>query len=237
MTNRAGVRILVVDDDDDLRDLMRILLERAGYAVTTAADGREGLRQAYTLRPDLIVLDLSMPNLSGWDTLDRVRDLSDVPVLLLTASVGEAEKVRGLRAGADDYVTKPFGRQELLARVEVLLRRPRAREDEPAVIDDGFARVDFTSRQVQVCGEDVALTPLEYKLMAAFVRHPQQVLSRQQLLELVWNDAVHTSGDQVKLYVGYLRRKLEAVVEGSPIETVRGFGYRYRARGVLRDSA
>jgi len=237
VTNTAGVRILVVDDDDDVRDLLRILLERAGYSVTTAADGREGLRQAYALRADLIVLDLSMPQLSGWDTLDRIRDLSEVPVLLLSASVGETDKVRGLRAGADDYVTKPFGRQELLARIEVLLRRSGGREDAPEMIDDGFARVDFTNRQVQVHGEDVALTPLEYKLMAAFVRHPQQVLSRDQLLDLVWRDTMHTSGDQVKLYVGYLRRKLDAVAEGAPIETVRGFGYRYRPRAALRESA
>jgi DNA-binding response OmpR family regulator len=238
VTNTAAARILVVDDDEDLRALLQILLERAGYDVTVAADGREGLRQAYALRPDLIVLDLAMPHLSGWDALDRIRDLSEVPVLLLTAAVGEAEKVRGLRAGADDYVTKPFGRQELLARIEVLLRRSRRREeDAPEVIDDGFARVDITNRRVEVRGEEVALTPLEYKLMAAFVRHPQQVLSRDQLLDLVWNDTLHTSGDQVKLYVGYLRRKLDAVTDDAPIETIRGFGYRYRPRAVLRESA
>jgi DNA-binding response OmpR family regulator len=234
-TTRA--RILVVDDDDDVRDLVRLLLERAAYDVSVAADGREGLRQAYALRPDLIVLDLAMPELTGWQALDRIRDLSDVPILVLTASSSEAEKVRGLRGGADDYVTKPFGRQELLARIDVLLRRPTARSPAPEVLDDGFLRVDFGNRRVEVHGEEIALTPLEYKLMAVFARHPHQVLSRDQLLELVWNDSLHTSADQVKLYVGYLRRKLEPVSQHLPIETVRGFGYRYRPHAALRRSA
>jgi DNA-binding response OmpR family regulator len=168
-----------------------------------------------------------MPAMDGWQVLDRVRDLSDVPVLLLTASTSEGEKVRGLRGGADDYVTKPFGRQELLARIDVLLRRAVATNDAPEVLDDGFAHVDFGSRRVAIRGQEVALTPLEFKLMTAFARHPNQVLSRDQLLELVWNDSVNTSADQVKLYVGYLRRKLEPLTDVDPIETVRGFGYRY----------
>jgi DNA-binding response OmpR family regulator len=237
VSNTARARILVVDDDDDVRELVRILLERAGFDVTTAADGREGLRRAYALRPDLIILDIAMPHLSGWDALDRIRDVSDVPVLMLTASASEGEKVRGLRGGANDYVTKPFGRQELLARIDVLLRRSPARDEQPEVLDDGFVRLDFTNRRVEIDGREVSLTPLEYKLMAAFARHPQQVLSRDQLLELVWNDAMHTSGDQVKLYVGYLRRKLDPLTEYAPIETVRGFGYRYRPRVVLRNTA
>ncbi len=221
-------RVLVVDDDSDIRALLRELLERAGHSVTDASDGREGLRALYASPPDLVLLDVSMPNLDGWQVLERIRDLTDVPVLMLTARDAELEKVRGLQAGADDYVTKPFGRQELLARVEALLRRTRGPANRPETYADELVGVDFAQRTVTVNGETVALTPLEFKLLAAFVRHPNQVLSREQLLDLVWGDAYGASGDQVKLYVGYLRRKLDADAEGGPIETVRGFGYRYR---------
>jgi DNA-binding response OmpR family regulator len=217
--------VLVVDDDADIRLLVRALLERAGYGVHTAADGREGLRALHSWRPDLVVLDVTMPGLDGWTTLDRIRELTDVPVLMLSARGAELDKVRGLKQGADDYVSKPFGNQELLARIEALLRRRGAVATElPSVYDDEVVRVDFEQRLVRAAGEEVALTPLEYRLLAAFVRHPNQVLSHEQLLELAWGNEA-ASRDQVKLYVGYLRRKL-----GLPdsIESVRGFGYRYR---------
>ena len=221
-------RILVVDDDDDIRSLLRELLERAGYDVVDASDGRGGLQLLYEARPDLVILDVSMPELDGWQTLDRLRDLSDVPVLMLTARTAELEKVRALKAGADDYVTKPFGRQELLARTEALLRRSTAgRSEAPEAYADSVVTVDFGQRSVTVAGEAVALTPLEFRLLSAFVRHPAQVLSHDQLIELVWGDAAAATRDQVKLYVGYLRRKLGLAGEGL-IETLRGFGYRYR---------
>jgi DNA-binding response OmpR family regulator len=222
-------RVLVVDDDADIRGLLRQLLERAGHAVVEAADGREGLRALYAASPDLVLLDVSMPGLDGWQTLERIRDLSDVPVLMLTARTAELEKVRGLKAGADDYVSKPFGRQELLARVEALLRRAGPREERPETYADGLVTIDFAQREVNVAGTQVRLTPLEFKLLAAFVRHPNQVLSSDQLLELVWGDATGGSRARTKLYVGYLRKKLETAAPGGvPIETVRGFGYRYR---------
>ena len=168
------------------------------------------------------------PSLDGWGTLERIRDLSDVPVLMLTARTGELEKVRGLRAGADDYVTKPFGRQELLARAEALLRRTAGRRPEaPETYGDDVVTVDFGQRQVAVAGAPVALTPLEFRLLAAFVLHPGQVLSHEQLIALVWGDEGAASRNQLKLYVGYLRRKLGAAAAGR-VETVRGFGYRYR---------
>jgi DNA-binding response OmpR family regulator len=181
-------------------------------------------------RPDLVVLDVAMPELDGWDTLDRIRDVSDVPVIMLTAAASEVEKVRALSAGADDYVVKPFGRQELVARVQALLRRAQSEPREaPITYADGFVSIDFSQHTVAVADRDVALTPLEFRLLAAFVRHPRQVLSREQLLDLVWGDAYGVTGDQVKLYVGYLRRKLDPKRAGTaPIETVRGFGYRYR---------
>lgn len=223
-----GAKVLVVDDDADIRDLVRELLERAGYQVADASNGREGLRVLYEMRPDLVLLDVNMPELDGWATLDRIRDLSEAPVIMLTARTGELEKVRGLKAGADDYVTKPFGRQELLARVEALLRRRGAARELTDSYVDGFLSIDFMQRQVVVDGRLVSLTPLEFKLLATFVRHPSQVLNRDQLLELVWGDPYGVSADQVKIYVGYLRKKLGGDAAGVPIETVRGFGYRYR---------
>jgi DNA-binding response OmpR family regulator len=223
-------RILVVDDDADIRGLVRELLERQGYEIGQAANGRDGLRAFYASPPDAVVLDVTMPEMDGWETLARIRDLSDVPVLMLTARAAELEKVRGLKAGADDYLTKPFGRQELLARVEALLRRAGPRAEAPATYADGVVSVDFAQRSVTVHDRPVALTPLEFRLLGAFVRNPNQVLAHDQLLELVWGDSLAASRDQVKLYVGYLRRKLESGgADPGVIETVRGFGYRYRA--------
>jgi DNA-binding response OmpR family regulator len=222
-------RILVVDDDADIRGLIRELLERQGYGVEEAANGRDGLRAFYASPPDLVILDVSMPELDGWQTLERIRDLSDVPVAMLTARAGELEKVRGLKAGADDYITKPFGRQEFLARVEAMLRRAGPRTETPDTYADELLTVDFAQRSVVVRGTEVALTPLEFRLLGAFVRHPNQVLAHDQLLELVWGDSLAASRDQVKLYVGYLRRKLESGgADPGVVESVRGFGYRYR---------
>jgi DNA-binding response OmpR family regulator len=225
-----AARVLVIDDDADVRGLVAELLGRAGLSVEQAEDGRSGLRALHKTPPDLVVLDVSMPDLDGWQTLERIRDLSEVPILMLTARGDELDRVRGLQAGADDYVIKPFGRQELLARVQALLRRAgrEAAQQQAHYVDDRLT-IDFAQRAVSFEGEAVSLTPLEFRLLAAFVRHPRQVLSREQLLELVWGDSYGVSGDQVKLYVGYLRRKLAPEdPAGAPIETVRGFGYRYR---------
>ncbi|MDX6506187.1 MAG: hypothetical protein QOG06_831 [Gaiellaceae bacterium] len=221
--------ILVIDDDDDIRRLVRTLLERAGYAVLEAPDGRAGLRIFFAQAPDLVVLDVSMPERDGWETLERIRDVSEAPVMMLTSQTAETERVRGLQSGADDYVSKPFGRDELLARVQALLRRSGARDTDHEAYADDRVEIDFAQRTVEVDGRSVRLTPLEFTLLTEFVRHPNQVLSREQLLELVWDDPYDVSGDQVKLYVGYLRRKLDPEApERVPIETVRGFGYRYR---------
>jgi len=223
----SGMTILVCDDEPDIRELLRELLGRTGYAVLEAADGQEALRTLYGSSPDLVLLDVSMPNLDGWGTLERIREVSDVPVIMLTARAEELERVRGLKGGADDYVTKPFGRQELLARVQALLRRTTTREPTREHYEDSFVSVDYANREVRVNGEDVRLTPLEFRLLTAFVENANQVLSREQLLELVWGDRRGVLAEQVKIYVGYLRRKL-GVGERGPIETVRGFGYRYR---------
>jgi DNA-binding response OmpR family regulator len=225
-------RILVVDDDEDIRGLVKTLLERGGAEVHVAGNGREGLREFHAWRPDLVVLDVNMPELDGWNVLERIRDMSEVPVIMLTARSDELERVRGLQAGADDYVVKPFGKQELVARVSALLRRASrsSTPEEGETYADAYLSIDWAQARVTVGDREVQLTPLEFRLLSTFVRHPRQVLSRDQLLELVWGDTFGVGGDQVKLYIGYLRRKLDATAPGAvPIETVRGFGYRYKA--------
>jgi len=225
-----SARLLVVDDEPDIRGLVRDVLSRAGYVVDEAPDGRTALRRLFEAPPELVILDVSMPELDGYATLERIRDLSDVPVIMLTARTQELERVRGLTTGADDYVAKPFGRQELLARIQALLRRAGSTTVTEAYADE-LLEIDYGQRRVTVDGRETQLTPLEFKLLSAFVQHPNQVLSRDQLLELVWGDPYGISGDQVKLYVGYLRKKLvPGAPESAPIETVRGFGYRYRRR-------
>src|SRR5437868_13966863 len=228
----SAARVLVVDDDEDIRALVRTLLERAGAVGFEPPDGRDGLGEFHARRPDLVILDVSMPGSDGWQMLDRIRDMSDVPVLMLTARADELERVRGLHAGADDYVIKPFGKQELIARVQALLRRASrgGRPEEADSYGDAYLTIDWGQRRVTVGARAVQLTPPEFRLLSTFVRNPRQVLSREQLLELVWGDAYGVGGDQVKLYIGYLRRKLDPDAPDSvPIETVRGFGYRYSA--------
>src|SRR5437773_175915 len=169
-------RVLVVDDEADIRELVRELLGRAGYDVVEAPNGSEALRAFYSQQPDLVILDVQMPVLDGWETLTRIREVSDVPVLMLTARAEELDKVRGLRVGADDYITKPFGRQELLARVSANLRRV-SQQEVPKSYADGFVTIDFPQRAVKAGDQEVALTPIEFRLLTAFVQNPNQVLS------------------------------------------------------------
>jgi len=228
-----GSRVLVIDDDATIRLLVRRLCEHAGAHVTEASGGQEGLRALYDERPHIVVLDVVMPELDGWQTLERIRQITDVPVVMLSARADELEKVRALQAGADDYVTKPFGTQELLARLQAHVRRAaaagRTGEQEPERrYSDGAVSVDFEHAEATVEGKGLLLTPQEFRLLSAFVRHPRRTLSPEQLLSLAWDDP---SGDarRVKVYVGYLRNKLtEAGLDPPPIETVRGFGYRYQ---------
>jgi DNA-binding response OmpR family regulator len=223
-------RVLLVEDDQDITLAVSTVLGRSGFEVATAADGRDGLRAFHSQRPDIVVLDVGLPEMDGWTVLERIRELSGVPVLMLTAHGQEAEKVRGLRAGADDYLTKPFGSAEFVARVQALLRRsPAAGEPAAEVFDDGTIRMNFAAHEVAVAGEPVELTATEYRLLAVLVRHRGQVLSPVKLLELVWSDPFGIGPDRVKYSVMRLRRKLGAGDADSQIEAVRGFGYRYRA--------
>jgi DNA-binding response OmpR family regulator len=222
-------RVLVIEDDQDISLGIRTVLSRQGFDVTGSPDGRQGLRAFHLDRPDLVVLDIGLPSMDGWAVLERIRDLSDVPVLILTAHGNEGDKVRGLHGGADDYLTKPFGNRELAARVEALLRRPRSEQPAAEVYDDGQVRVSLELREVSVGGATVGLTPTEFRLLAALVRHPGQTLTPDQLLKLAWNDPLGIGPDRVKFGVMRLRRKLgqNPGEPGASIEAVRGFGYRY----------
>lgn len=221
-------RVLVIEDDQDISLGIRTVLTRNGFDVASSADGKQGLRAFHVARPDLVVLDIGLPTLDGWSVLERIRDLSDVPVLILTAHGTEADKVRGLHSGADDYLTKPFGNGELAARVEALLRRPRVAEQPDDIYDDGRLLVRLSAREVSVGGMSVTLTPTEFRLLAALIRHAGQTLTPDQLLEQAWNDPLGVGPERVKFGVMRLRRKLGEGA-GASIQAVRGFGYRYVA--------
>jgi DNA-binding response OmpR family regulator len=219
--------VLIADDDPVIAEMVRTLLEREGYTVVPTADGQAALRVAYERKPDMVILDVNMPKLDGWTVLSRLREVSEVPVLMLTDEASEMNKVRGLRDGADDYVTKPFSRQELVARVDALIRRAKqAAPQGPDVVRAGPLEVRHDEGLASVAGVELALTPLEFRLLSSFARNPRQVLSSERIVELVWQDP-YTASDQVKLLVGRLRRKLEGPLEVQVIETVRGFGYRF----------
>lgn len=226
-----GKIILVIDDDDDVRMLVETRLKRAGYDVSTATNGLEGLKLFYSARPHAVVLDIAMPGMDGWQVLERLREVSDVPVLMLTALAEEKEKIKGLKSGADDYITKPFSGEELVARVEAVLRRVDiASADSPGgTYHDPELTIDFSRHIVNIRGDEVELSPTEFRLLAALAKDAGRVLSQDQLLDRVWGENYAESLEVVRLYIGYLRRKIE-VDQSHPklIETVRGFGYRYR---------
>ncbi|MCE4945478.1 response regulator transcription factor [Streptomyces noursei] len=226
-------RILVVEDDADVAMALRTLLTRAGYEVLAAADGRAGLRRLFADDPDLMVLDVGLPGLDGWQVLERTRDLTDLPVLLLTAHGAESDRVRGLRAGADDYLPKPFGNDELLARIEALLRRAGPVRWAGAAQDEALRLVP-ERRSAVWRGAEVRLSDIEYRLLQVLVRNRGRVVTTDQLLDQVWDDPQGIGRDRVKFAVLRVRRKLQQAAGGpdtDPIEAVRGLGYRYRGDG------
>jgi DNA-binding response OmpR family regulator len=219
----------VVDDDDDIRTVLTAMLGRADLDIVTAANGRDALRRLFEDRPDAMVLDLGLPDLDGFEVLRRVRDVTDIPVVVLTARGLERDKVEGLGLGADDYVTKPFSNAELVARVQAALRRAGPGTDMVEHLTDGPVTVDLRAKMVALDGKPVALSPTEWNLLVTFIRHPGQVLSPEQLLEHAWADPVGVGPERVKFAVLRLRRRMGwQAPETSPIEAVRGFGYRYR---------
>ncbi|MET9646736.1 response regulator transcription factor [Streptomyces syringium] len=230
-------RVLVVEDDADLALALRTLLTQAGHEVIHADNGRDGLRLLFAERPALMVLDIGLPQLNGWEVLERTRDLSDLPVLLLTARGAESDRVRGLRAGADDYLPKPFGNDELLARVEALLRRSAPTRWAGDSFDDGLRLVP-DRRSAVWQGHEARLSDIEYRLLQVLVRNRGRVITTDQLLDRVWDDPQGTGRERVKFAVLRLRRKLRQAAgdeAADPLEAVRGLGYRYRANGEGED--
>ena len=222
-------RVLVVDDEHSIRDIVRGFLERDGMTVTEAADGPSAVDAARESRPDVVVLDVMLPGFDGLEVLRQIRSFSDPYVLLLTARNEEVDRIVGLTVGADDYLTKPFSPRELVARVHALLRRRRAPEpDDGQVIRSGDLSVDVRRRAVEVAGEPVELTALEFDLLAALARDPGVVLTRQQLLDAVWGTDFFGDDHVLDVHVANLRRKLgTGDAEPTPIETVRGVGFRF----------
>ena len=217
---------MVIEDEKEIRDLVRYNLQRAGYRVAAAADGEEGLRQIFAARPDALLLDLMLPGRNGLEILREVRGepaTRDLPVLVLTARATEMDKLLGFEHGADDYLTKPFSPRELVARVKALLRRARPERAEEAV-EVGELRVDRAAREASFRGRALTLTPREFELLAFLARHPGRVLSREELLRKVWGYDYLGETRTVDVHVRRLRRKLGEKVR--VIETVTGAGYK-----------
>ena len=230
---KVPARILVVEDERDIAALVAYHLTREGYRVRTAEGGAEAIEAAVAERPDLLILDLMLPSLSGYEVLAELRrrpDLADVPVIVLTARRDEADRVKGLELGADDYVTKPFSPRELVLRGAAVLRRAQS----PAVagatrlLQGGPISVDLNAMRVSVGDEILDLTPTEYRLLVTLLERRGRVQTRQQLLETAWDIHARIETRTVDMHVQRLRAKLGEA--GRLIETVRGFGYRFRAR-------
>jgi DNA-binding response OmpR family regulator len=227
-----GPRILVVDDDETLTDLLSRYLARAGFDIETAGDGRAALERAETMHPDLIVLDLMLPGMSGFEFFHSLQREHDVPVIMLTARGEESDRVFGLRLGADDYVVKPFSPRELAARIDSVLRRSRSDGDpsdtDGRLVNFGTVVVDLDARKVSRNGGDIDLTAREFDLLAFLAKRPNRVFRRAELLDRVWG---HSFGDgaTVTVHIRKLRQKIEQdPAKPRHLETVWGVGYRLR---------
>jgi len=214
--------VLVVDDDAKIAAALRRALIYEGYQVEVAPDGQIALNRARERMPDLAILDIMMPGMNGLEVTRRLRAEGDVPILLLTAKDGTADRVRGLDGGADDYLVKPFALQELLARVRVLLRRARP---EPKLLRYADLSLDLGTREAQRGGRTISLSAKEFDLLSLLLRHPRQVLTRDAIMEQVWGYDFSGESNVLEVYIGYLRSKLEAGGEPRLIHTVRGAGY------------
>src|SRR3954454_9719296 len=224
MTAQAQT-VLVIEDESSIASFVSLYLKNAGYGVRTAATGQEGLDQAGSERPDLIVLDLMLPDVDGIEVCRRLRKDSDVPILMLTARDEDVDKIIGLEVGADDYLTKPFNPRELVARVKSILRRsaPDRRESEPKVLKHGDLEIDAGRRTAHVAGEEIQLAPKEFDLLWELLDHNGLVLTRDQLLERVWGYTFAGDTRTVDVHVRQLRRKLG---DECPVATVWGVGYK-----------
>jgi two-component system response regulator MprA len=225
----VSTTILVIDDDLKITGFLRRALAYEGYRVDTANDGLSGLARARDHQPDLVILDIMLPGLEGREVARRLRGGGDVPILMLTARDEVADRVAGLDAGADDYLVKPFALEELLARIRALLRR---RETErPETLRYADLALDIAAREARRSERRIELTTKEFELLALFLRHPRQVLTRDQIMEEVWGIDYDGESNVIEVYVGYLRQKLEASGESRLIHTIRHAGYALRESG------
>ncbi len=218
--------VLVVDDDSHIAASLRRALIYEGYAVDVAPDGAVALNRARERMPDLVVLDVMLPGMSGVEVCERLRAAGDVPILMLTAKDATADRVMGLDSGADDYLVKPFAYEELMARIRALLRRqaPRTRK----VLRYADLSMDLGTREVRRAERPISLTPKEFDLLQHFLRNPRQVLTRDRILDAVWGYDFGATSNSVDVYVGYVRQKLEDGGESRLIQTMRGVGYALR---------
>ena len=223
-------RILVVDDEPTIANTVQAYLEQEGYTVYTAMDGLAALKAARAFRPDLVVLDIMLPGMDGIEVLRRLRQESDVYVLMLTARTDETDKIVGLSVGADDYLTKPFSPREMVARVKAILRRGRGAATTEPVLTFRRLRIDPDARRVWKDDEPVELTAIEFDLLHALARHRGRVLSREQLIEQVWGYDYYGDERVVDVHIGRIRKKVEDdPANPTLIATVRGAGYRFEA--------
>ena len=227
----SQAKILVIEDDEEITELLEFRLHQEGYQVLSAPNGVEGLRLLQQEHPHLVVLDVMMPRMNGWETIKRVRQYSDVPVIMLTALGREADKVHGLEMGADDFVTKPFGLAEFVARVRAALRRgtQSLSTDTMVQVDDRLT-VDRAKQQIIVDGRRTELSPTEFRVLDCFLDNPGRILTHQSLLTQVWGWEYIDETDYLKVYVHHLRKKIEQD-PGKPcyIVTERGLGYRFQS--------
>ena len=221
-------KILVVDDDKTLLRFVGDYLAGEGHQVVSADRGTAALKEFYRERPDLVVLDVMMPGMDGWEVCARLRELADTPIILLTAKASEADKLRGFRLGVDDYVTKPFSLAELSARLGAVLGRAgRQAEASPALLQIGPLAVDLRRREASLGGEPLTLTPTEFRLLSILARRAGEAISQNDLIAEVWGDYRQRGGSALRRYIWFLRQKIEPDPE-RPVRlvTVRGFGYR-----------
>ena len=227
--------ILVVDDEKNIVQLARLYLNKEGFRVEAAYDGAQALEKARSLRPDLIVLDIMMPELDGIAVCKELRKTSNVPIIMLTARDDDIDRIVGLELGADDYMTKPFNPRELVARVKAVLRRASQEAPSQAVLEAGNLRLDTASREVTVQGKAVTLRAKEFDLLTAFLRHQGVVLDRERLLQLVWGTDYFGDTRTIDVHVAWLREKL-GKAKGVKIETVWGVGYKLMVTGDATES-
>jgi two-component system, OmpR family, KDP operon response regulator KdpE len=222
-------KVLIIDDEETTVHLLSLLLERRGFEVIKAYSAEDGLRKAYRHQPDLVLLDIMMPDMDGWEVCKRLREMSDVPIIFLTAKGEGKDVVRGLEMGADDYVIKPYDNDELVARVRAHLRRaPKPNMSEELAFNGGDFRINFMNREVRVRNEAKHLTPKEFNLLGVLVRNAGRVVPRTELVTEAWGEEYGDAIDSLKLYIHYLRQKLETDPERPEyILTSRGVGYRF----------